>query len=143
MPHAGFKAYFTLDNAAGSPQNLSSYADDFEFPWDIEQLDVTTFKAAGTNSKDFIPGLTGGGQVSHSGPLDTTMYSHFTGIYAAQNAGTAGFTLEYAPAGSASGRPKITCEVYLATFTPSTSVSGRVEYSVSLQQTGAATFATY
>lgn len=140
---AGYKAFWQLDNAAGSLQNLSTYADDITLPQSTEMLEVTTFSAAGTNSKRFVPGLNGGDEVSVSGPLDTTLYSHITGMKAAQDAGTAGFSVVYGPAGSVASAPKQTCEAYVSKFEISTGVGGRAEFSASLQIDGAVTNTTW
>lgn len=137
----GFRAYISLDNAAGSPTDVSQYADDFSFPQAVEMLDVTTF---GTNGvKRFIPGLSGGDTVSVSGPLDTTLHSQIAGMLAAQKAGTAGFSLLYGPGGSVSGQPSQAAEVYVASYEISTGVGGRVEFSSSLQVDGAVTNSTF
>lgn len=136
----GFRAYVGLDNAAGSVQNVSTYADDFSFPYTVEMLETTTF---GSVVKRFIPGLAGGDTVSVSGPLDATLHTQIAGMLAAQTAGTAGFSLIYGPGGSVSGQPSQAAEVYVASYETSTSVSGRVEFSASLQVDGAVTHTTF
>lgn len=137
----GFRAYLGLDNAGGTLQNVSQYADDFSFPQAVEMLEVTPFGTAGV--KRFIPGLSGGDTVSVSGALDTTLHSQIAGMLAAQKAGTAGFSLEYGAGGSVSGQPKQTAEVYVATYEVSSGVGGRTEFSASLQVDGAVTNSTY
>lgn len=137
----GYKAYIGLDNAAGSVQNVSQYADDFGFPQSTEMLEVTTFGTAG--SKRFVPGLNGGDSISVGGPLDTTLHSQIAGMLAAQAAGTAGFSILYGPAGSVSGAVKQTAECLVASYEVTTSVGGRVEYSASLQIDGAVTNGTW
>lgn len=139
MASAGYKAYILLDGANGGGTNLSTYADDFSFPQSTEMLETTCFSAAGTNSKRFIPGLNGGDTISMSGPLETALYTQLTGMKAAQDAGTAGFTLVYGPAGSVAAAPKQTVEAYVASIEISTGVGGRAEYSTSLQVDGAVT----
>lgn len=139
----GYKAYILLDGANGAGTNVSTYADDFSFPQSTEMLEVTTFSAAGTNSKRYIPGLNGGDTISVSGPLDTALFSQITGMKAAQSGGTAGFTLVYGPAGSVASAPKVTAEVLVSSFEISTGVAGRAEYSASLQVDGAVTNATW
>jgi hypothetical protein len=139
----GYKAYILLDGANGVGTNVSTYADDFSFPQSTEMLEVTTFSAAGTNSKRFIPGLNGGDTVSISGPLDSALHSQITGMKSAQDAGTAGFTVIYGPAGSVASAPKVTGEVYVASYEISSGVGGRNEYSASLQVDGAVANATW
>lgn len=137
---AGHNAYIGLDNAAGAVQNVSTYGDDFSFPYTVEMLDVTTF---GSSVKRFIPGLAGGDTLSVSGPLDVTLHSQIVGMLAAQAAGTAGFSLLYGPGGSVSGQPKQSAEVYVASYETSTGVAGRAEFSASLQVDGAVTHTTW
>lgn len=139
----GYKAYIGLDNAALSLQNLSTYADDFSFPQSVEQLEVTTFSAAGTYHKNFIPGLAGGDTVAVSGPLDTTLHSHVSACIGSQALVGSTFSLIYGPAGSVSGAPKISAEVWIAKYEPTTGVGGRAEFSADLQVTGAITNATW
>lgn len=139
----GYKAYILLDGANGAGTNVSTYADDFGFPQSTEMLEVTTFSAAGTNSKRFIAGLTGGDEVSMSGPLDSAFYSQVAAMKAAQDAGTTSFTLVYGPAGSVTSMPKLTAEALLSNFEITTGVGGRGEYSASLQIDGAVTNATW
>jgi hypothetical protein len=137
---AGHLAYIGLDNAAGSVQNISTYADNVSFPQQVAMLDVTTF---GSSVKRFIPGLSGGDQVTISGPMDVTLYSQLTGMVAAQAAGTAGLSLLYGPGGSVSGQPKISAEVYVIGPQVSSGVGGRAEMSFTLQVDGAVTNATW
>lgn len=139
----GYLAFIQLDNAAGTLQNVSTYAENFSFPQSTEMLEVTTFSAAGTNSKRFIPGLNGGDTISISGPLDVTLHSQIAGMKSAQDAGTAGFSLVYGPAGSVASQPKLSCEVYVASYEISTGVGGRVEFSASLQVDGAVANSTW
>lgn len=139
----GYKAFILLDGANGAGTNVSTYGDDFSFPQSTEMLEVTTFSAAGTSSKRFIPGLNGGDTVSMSGPLDSALHTQIANMKAAQDAGTAGFTLVYGPAGSVASQPKVTAETLVASYEISTGVGGRVEFSASLQVDGAVTNATW
>ena len=135
----GYLADVRLDNAAGTPVNLSPYFDSVDYSYDIDTLDVSAF---GTASKAFIPGMNGA-TASLSGPYDVTAYSHIGSCIAAQNAGTASFTLQYGPGGSVSGQAKITQECIITSLSPPSSVGGRVEFSVGLQCTGPGTLSTF
>lgn len=137
---SGHKAFIAIDNVAGTPVDVSTYADSFSFPQPIDSHDVSTF---GNGSKAFIPGLADGGQISMSGPLDEALGTFVSLLKAAQAAGTTGFTVQYGPGGSVSGQIKQSAEVYVSAYNTSTSVSGRTEYDVSLQVTGAVTNATW
>lgn len=143
MASPGYKAFVLLDGANGGGTNISTYSDDTSFPQSTEMLEVTTYGAAGVNSKRLIPGLNGGDTISCSGPLETALHTQIGGMKAAQDAGTAGFTLVYGPAGSVATYPKVSCEVYVASYEVSTGVGGRAEYSASLQVDGAVTNAVW
>lgn len=137
---AGTATYFALDNAAGSLTNIQPYTDSVSLPQAVQTLDVTAF---GTGSQAFIPGLQDGQSIDVSGPYDVTLHTHLTGVKAAQAAGTASFTFEFGPGGSVASQAKVTGECLLSNYSLSSSVSGRVEWSASLQITGAVTNSTY
>lgn len=132
----GYKAFLLLDGANGVGTNVSPYSDDFSFPQSTEMLEVTVF---GSTSKRFVAGLNGGDTLSLSGPLETALYTQLTNMKAAQDAGTASFTMIYGAAGSVTTFPKQTVECLVANFEVSTGVAGRGEYSASLQVDGAVT----
>ena len=137
----GHGAHILMDSVAGTPVNVTAYADNFSFPVPTDSLDVSVF---GTSSKQFIPGLTGGGQPSLSGPLDVALGTFVAAIINAQAAGsTASYTVTYSPGGSVAGQIKQSAEVFITNYTPSTAVGGRAEYSCTLQGTGATTFTTW
>ncbi len=133
---AGTTSAFYLANAANSLQNLSAYADNLGLPQSTEQLDVTTF---GNSSKAFIPGLQDGDTLSMSGPYDVVIHTHLT---TAKNAGSLlGFI--FGPGGSVASQARTAGSVYVANYQVTTGVGGRVEYSASLQVTGALTNGTF
>jgi hypothetical protein len=137
---AGTVSFVMLDNVAGSLTNLSSYADNFAWPQSVETVDVSVF---GTAAKAFINGLTDGDTVTMSGPLDATLHTHLTAVKAAQSAGSSTMTVTWGPGGSVSGQPKISAETWVTQYAPATAVGGRMEYSATLQVTGAVTNATW
>lgn len=137
---AGTTSFVLVDNTAGSPTNLSGYADNFGWPQNVDQLEVSVF---GTAAKAFVPGLTDGDTISVAGPLDATLHTHLTALKAAQSAGSSTATVTWGPAGSVSGRPKISAETYVASYGVSVGVGGRVEFTASLQVTGAVTNSTW
>lgn len=136
----GYKAWVMLDGANGGGTNISAYADNISLPQSREMLEVTPF---GSSVKRFIPGLGGGDTVPLSGPFDSTLGTQIVNMLAAQDAGTASFTLVYGPAGSVAGAPKHTVEVLVAGYEVSTGVGGRAEFSASLQVDGAITNASW
>lgn len=137
---AGTVAYVAIDGVAGSPVNVSSYADNFTWPQTTQTLNVSAF---GTAAQAFIPGLTDGDTVSVSGPLDVALGTFLAGLKGAQSAGSSTATLIWGPGGSVAGQLKIQAEAWVTQYNVTTSVTGRVDYSASLQITGAVTNGTW
>jgi len=133
---AGTTSAFYLANAANALQNLSAYADNLSLPQSTEQLDVSVF---GSSSKAFIPGLQDGDTLTMSGPYDVVIHTQLT---TAKSAGSLlGFI--FGPGGSVAAQARSAGSVYVQNYSVSTSVGGRVEYSASLQVTGAVTNNTF
>lgn len=136
---AGYLGDFRLDNAAGTLTDIAPYIDSVSNGQTTDTLDVS---ALGTAFKSYIPGLSDG-NLSISGPYDVTVYTHLTAVKAALAAGTASVSFQWGPGGSVSGQAKVTGECLLSDIQLSTSVSGRAEWSASLQITGAVTNGTF
>ncbi len=137
---AGKGAFIAVDGVAASPVDISAYADQIDFPQPVDTLDVTTF---GDSARDMIPGLTDGGVVNISGPADVALGTFIAGLKAAQAAGSTTSTIQFGPGGSVSGQIKVSAETYVSAYNLSTGVGGRVEFSASLQVTGAVTNGTW
>lgn len=137
---AGTTTKIYLANAAAALQDLSGYADNLSGPQTVAQLEVSTF---GTASKVFIPGLMDGDQITMSGPLDATVWTQLTALKAAQNAGSAAAAYVIGWGGSVAAYPRTAGSVYVASITPSVGVGGRLEYTASLQISGAVTNGTF
>lgn len=137
---SGHNSFVLLDGVAGTGINVSAYADNFSFDQPVDTHDVSVF---GASAKTSIPGLTDGGAVGMSGPLDVALGTFVSGLKAAQAAGSASATLIWGPGGSVSGQVKQSAETWVTAYNVSTSVDGRVEYSCSLQVTGAVTNGTW
>lgn len=137
MPfRAGTTTAFYLANAAQALQNLSPYADNISLPQSTDMLDVSAF---GTASKAFIPGLQDGDTLAMSGPYDVTIHTHLT---TAKSAGSLlGFI--WGPGGSVASNARVAGSVYVSQYQLSSTVGGRVEYSASLQVTGAVSNGTF
>ena len=131
---AGTTSAFYLGTATLT--NVSPYADNLSLPQSTDQLEVSTF---GSASKAFIPGLNDGDTISVSGPYDVVIHSLITG------ARSAGSLLGYVfgPGGSVAAQARSAGSVYVQQYSTSTTVGGRVEYSLSLQVTGAVTNGTF
>ena len=137
---AGKGSFILLDGVAGTGVNISAYADSFSFDQPVDTHDVTVF---GANAKSFIVGLTDGGAASLSGPLDVALGTFIAGLKAAQAAGSASSTLVWGPGGSVAGQVQQSAEVFVSNYGVSSGVGGRVEYTASLQITGAVTNSTW
>lgn len=140
MPKPGVLAWVSLANAAGAAQVLTPYIDDAEVSQPMEMIEVSAF---GTLSKAFVAGLAGGGNFPVSGPLESTLYSHFGALYAAHSAGSAASAFIFAPMGSVATYPKTSGTVLVQNFTTKSTVGGRAEWSAQLQITGAVTNAVW
>jgi len=132
----GYLAAFYLANDAAALQNLSPYADNLSLPQSRDQLDVSAF---GTAAKSFIPGQMGGDTIAMSGPYDVTIHTQLAASYASGS--LCGFI--FGPAGSVAGQARSAGSVYVANYSASSAVGGRVEYSASLQITGAVANGTF
>jgi hypothetical protein len=136
----GKDAFILLDGVAGSPINITGYADNVSFPQPVDTIDVSVF---GTAAKAFVAGLTDGGQIDISGPIDVALGTMLAGLKAAQAAGSSTATFRYGPGGSVAGQISQSAEVYVSAYNVSTGVGGRAEYSCSLQVTGAVSNSTW
>ena len=136
----GKSAFLALDNVAGSPVDVSAYADQFSLDQPIDTSDVSVF---GATAHAFIPGLTDGGQLQLSGPHDVALGTFVAALKSAQAAGSSTASIAFGPAGSVAGQIQQNAEAYISSYSVTVSVGGRVEYSASLQITGAVTNTTW
>lgn len=137
---AGTTTYVAIGNTAGALTNLSPYIDNFGHPQSVDTQEVSVF---GTAAKAFINGLTDGDQITLSGPYDVAMYTHLTALKAAQSAGSGLAPFLWGPGGSVASQAKVAGSAYVAQVSLSAGVGGRVEYSASLQVSGAVTNSTF
>lgn len=136
----GYKAFLLIDGVAGTGVNVSTFADDFQWPQSVTTVETSAF---GSSHRTSIPSLTDGDTLTYSGPYDVAAGTFFSAIKAAQAAGSSTCTVVYGPAGSVSGQAKIQAETWITAYNVSTQVAGRAELSVSLQVTGAVTNSTW
>jgi hypothetical protein len=120
-----------MDNGAGTLTDITVYADNASFELVRDTLETHTF---GDTAKEYIPGLRDG-TAELSGPFDTAID---TIIYARYDASTS-TTLEIYPIGNSTGNPKYSVECWVTSYSPPSTVDGRVEFSASVQFTGAVT----
>ena len=131
---AGTSTFVMIDGVNGAGTNVSPYVDNFAWPQSVDTLDVSVF---GTAAKAFINGLTDGDSITMSGPYDVAIWSILTAVKAAQSAGSSTCTVQWGPGGSVSGQARGTAEAWVQSFGLTSGVGGRVEYTASLQVTGA------
>jgi len=136
----GYKSAFYLANAANALQNLSGFADNIGVPQTVQTLETSVF---GTVSKAFITGLTDGDTISMSGPYDVTVHTQLTALKAAQSAGSAAAGYIWGPGGSVASQARSAGSVWVAAYNVTSGVGGRVEYSATLQVTGAVVNSTF
>ena len=130
---AGTTTAFYLGTATLT--NASPYLDTSGISEDTNLLDVTAF---GTADTTMIPGLNSS-SVTLSGPYDATIVSVLRGAKAAGS--LLGFV--YGPGGSVAGQSRSAGSVLVANFSQSSTVAGRVEWSASLQVSGAVANANF
>lgn len=132
---AGKSQKFSIDNAAGALQDISTYCTDVDFPQEVDTEDTTTL---GKNAKNYIVTLTDS-TISIEGKWDAALDAILAGIVGL--AATRSF--EYGPAGGASGAVKYTGECYCTKYQVKGSVSGADEFSAEFQVNDAVTRGTF
>jgi len=115
--------------------NASPYLDSTSLSQDTAMLDVTAF---GTADSTFIPGLNSA-QISVSGPHDATIAGVLRGARAAGS--LLGFV--FGPGGSVAGNARSAGSVWVSNFTDNSAVGSRVDWSASLQVSGAVQNSTF
>ena len=130
------EAAFKIDNPAGSSVDISTDITSVTFASPKGIIDVTTF---GDNYRDYLAGV-----------ADATIelegiYNPASGkagsILAVLSAGSAtqSASWEYHPQGTASGKPKLSGEAYVTSFSVPAPLDEAVTFSASLQNTGTVT----
>jgi len=132
---AGTTAKLYISNAAGTPTDVSSYADSTGLNASTSQLDVSVF---GTAAQAYLNGQSTG-QISVGGPLDATMHTLLWGLKSAGS--TASFI--YGPGGSVASQARLAGSVNVESIDFTDAASGRSEFSASLQITGAISAGTF
>lgn len=137
---AGTASVFYLANAAGALQNVQPYVDNIGAPQTVQMLETSVL---GTAAKTFMTGLTDGDVITISGPYDAAILTQLYALKAAQNAGSAAAPYIFGPGGSVAAQTRTAGSVLVQQVNPAVAVAGRVEYSASLQVTGAVTNGTF
>lgn len=136
----GKNAAITLDDSSGTPTALTSISNEVSYSQSIETADTSVF---GTNAKTYITGQEDA-TVSLSGLFDATSSAVIEGtIDALINGTNSSATLEFSPAGTATGAKKFTMEVIVTSFDISAPIGDVVSLSVEFQRTGATTIGAH
>lgn len=114
--------------------NISDKVDSVTHDRSVDTAETSAF---GNDDKTFLAGLEDGG-FSLAGHWDTTGDGVIDGCFDG-----ALVNLTYGPGGSAGGAIKYTCAALITNYSTSSSVADRVNWSVSLQRSGALTRGTY
>jgi hypothetical protein len=136
----GYKSAFFLANAANTLVNLSPYCDSLTVPQSVSTVETSTF---GTVSKSYVTAMSDGDTIAINGPYDVTVHTQLTALKAAQAAGSAAAAYIFGPGGSVASQARSAGSVLLMAYNVSSGVGGRVEYTASLQVTGAVTNGTF
>jgi hypothetical protein len=136
----GSKAKISIDNAAGSLQDLSPYISNISFPTSLDLQDASVL---GNTFKTYVVGMSDG-TISVEGRYDPVSDAHFDGLRAAGGSLTGGgtITVRYDPQGSTSTLPRFTTEAFLTSYEVSTGVDGIASWSAEFQCSGAITRTT-
>ncbi len=126
-----------LDNAAGTPVDISTWLDEFEFG--DQEVDVAENTTAGQNAKTYSVGHTDG-QISMTGMYDAVaagIDEVLSGLI-----GKGAGTVDYRPEGTGLAKPKKTVEAILTSYKTTSPVGGMTAFSAKFQMNGDVTRAT-
>lgn len=114
--------------------NISQYTDSVTHDRSVDTAETSAF---GNDDKTFIAGLEDG-SFSLNGHWDSTADAALDGTFDG-----ATVAILYGPAGSAGGAIQYSCNALVTNYSIVSGVADRVNWSVSLQRTGALTRGTY
>lgn len=129
----GKSAAFSLDNAAGVLTDISEYADNVDFQFQVDNAEVTTF---GKASRVYVPGLKGT-TINVSGAWDPTVDAMMVAALGAEK------SFAYGPGGSGNGAVKYSGECICTSYSPPSSIGSANTWSASFQVTGDVGIGTY
>lgn len=132
---AGTTTKLYVATAAGAVTDVSPYADQSGVDLSANQLNVSVF---GTTARAYMNGQTDG-KVTFAGPADSALHTVIAGLY------TAGSTTSwiYGPGGSVASQVRLAGSANVESYQINSGADGRVEYTASLQITGAITSGTF
>lgn len=130
----GFNTVVKLDDVTPSLIDLSAEMSAVGSSQSVEVDDDTAY---GSRARSHSIGLIEGGSVELSGNFSATNIRHMRGIWN----GTAEQTVEYHPAGTASGRRVISAETIMTGIEVSCDLSSNIQMSTTHKVSGAVTHA--
>jgi predicted secreted protein len=136
----GKSSFFSIDNAAGSPVDISAFCEEVSLSRSIETAETTTF---GSSAKSYIVGLTDA-TVSISGKFDAAGASTIDPVLSGILGQSATVTWAYraSSASKSSTNPEYTGEGIVTSYEVSGSVGDAVTFSAEVQVTGVVTRST-
>ena len=134
----GASGTFSLDNAAGSPIDLTAYTTEVDLTLDKQVFDVTVFGNNGSRAK--VTGLKDG-KFSAKFFNDPVLQTHLVGLWGVASGTTHTFT--YGPQGSTAGSRRITGECIMPTFPLSAKVDAVEEITAAFECSGTVTIDTF
>lgn len=134
----GWSGFFSLDNAAGSPIDLTGYVTSVDLTLDKQVFDVTVFGNVGSRAK--ITGLKDG-KFTVKFFNDPTLQTHLVGLWGMASGST--HTFVYGPQGSTSGFRRITGECIMPSLPISAQVDAVEEITASFETTGTVVLDTF
>lgn len=134
----GWQGFFSLDNAAGAPTDLTAYVTGVNSTADKQVFDVTVFgnngsRAKTTGLKDFKA------QVDFFN--DPILMTHLVGLWNMVTGSTHSFV--YGPHGNGSGKPRISGELIMPTMPIAAVVDDVERIPAAFEGTGTITFDTF
>ena len=140
MPIHGYTTDLSLDNSAGTPTNLSTYAREVNFQLDEAMHDTTTF---GNTAHTKTTGLKDS-KFTVTFVSNNTIMDHLTGLFTTQAPGSATtWSFFIGPRGSTSGFEKFSGECILTSLPIPTKVDDIEIITANFEVSGAVVIGTY
>lgn len=143
----GKDSVIKIDNAAGSLTDMTTYVTNVDgLPGDVETDDTTTM---GHQARTSIPGLKAASKVSvgfvwDDGTGASTVDGAMAAMYTAggQLTGLGSISCEWSPGGTAAGKRKYSCEMWLKSYAITSTVGSKVTAKAEFEVTGGVTVGT-
>ncbi len=127
----GGKGKLLVDNASGTPVDLTAFVDSVEWGgFETETKETTVF---GQDAKTYAPGLSDG-KVSATGKYDAAVGGPDAVLRALRGVGP--LTVEWQPEGAGTGKPFRRVEAILTSYVASVPVGEIITWSASWQVSG-------